>query len=154
MRKIKLLLLTVLLTSVLSMGVNAQENQIKVKDFRVGHTFIRSMAESTEDDPLAYISDFITDSGSYLSISSKTASTMTCDSLKLEINVQEKKNGSWKTVKTFTYTEYNTSLISKIPCYHGVNIGSEYRLKTYHYATVDGTNYMDINTSSSITAKE
>ncbi|WP_273326091.1 hypothetical protein [Vallitalea guaymasensis] len=152
MRKIKLLLLTVLLTSVLSMGVNAQENQIKVKDIRVGHTFLRSMAKP-KDDPLAYISDFITDSESCISISSSTSSTMTCDSLKLEINVQEKKDGSWDTVKTFTYTEYNTCMISKIPCYHEIKVGSEYRLKTYHYATVDGTNYLDVNTTASITVK-
>ncbi|MCT4685722.1 hypothetical protein [Vallitalea sp.] len=154
MRKIRLLLLTTLFTLVLSITVNAQEDQIKSKDIKVGNSIIRAMTVSSQDDPLAYTSDFITDSGSYLSISSSTGSTITCDSLKLEINVQEKKNGSWETVGTFTYTEYNTSIISKIPCYYGVTIGSEYRLKTYHYATVGGINYMEINTTSSIITEE
>jgi hypothetical protein len=151
MRKIKVLLLTVLLTSVLSIGVNAQQDNIQEKDIRVGNSTLRSMNKSSEDDPLAYISDFLTDSETSISISSSSSSTMKCDKLKLEINVQEMKNGSWKTVKTFTYEEDNTCMITHIPSYHDINIGSEYRLKKYHYSTVNGKNYMKINTTGSIT---
>ncbi|GKX28182.1 hypothetical protein SH1V18_06620 [Vallitalea longa] len=152
MRKIRLLVLTVLLTSILSIGVNAQEGPVETNEFKLGNTIYKAV-DSDEDDPLAYLSDSITDSDGYVSISSKTYSTMTCDSLKLVVNIQEKVNGSWKTVKTFEFIKYDTSRISKLETYDDINSGSQYRIKTFHHATVDDINYVDINTSSSITVK-
>lgn len=153
MRKIRLLVLTVLLTSILSIGVNAQGSPIPTNELKIGHTLYRAV-DSDEDDPLAYISDSITDGGGFVTISSKTYSTMTCDSLKLEVHIQEKVDGDWETVQKYKYSEYNTNRISKIKAYHDINIGSQYRIETIHRATVDGINYVKINTSSSILTEE
>ncbi|WP_113672259.1 hypothetical protein [Vallitalea guaymasensis] len=152
MRKIKLLLLTVLLTSVLSVGVNAQGDRMIVEESRIGNTLLRATLDSV-DDPLSYCTDSVSDSDGFLAIISSTFSNQTCDELKLTINVQEKVNGYWSTVKTYTYTESNTTYIDKNPTYQPTNSGSKYRVKTYHYATVDGENHVKINTSPEVTAK-
>ncbi|MCT4685826.1 hypothetical protein [Vallitalea sp.] len=152
MRKIKLLLLTVLLTSVLSVGVNAQGDRMIVEESRIGNTLLRATLDSV-DDPLSYCTDSVSETDGYLTILSSTFSNQTCDKLKLEINVQEKVNGYWSTIHTLTYTENNTDCIDKLTNYSPANSGSKYRLKTYHYATVDSENFVKVNISPEITAK-
>ncbi|QUH28651.1 hypothetical protein [Vallitalea guaymasensis] len=152
MRKIKLLLLTVLLTSVLSVGVNAQGDRMIVEESRIGNTLLRATLDSV-DDPLSYCTDSISSSSGYLVIDSNTFSNQTCDKLELQINLQENKNGSWSTIKTYSYTSYNTSSISKYPTYSSQTVGAKYRVKTYHYAEVDGETYVKIITSPEVTAK-
>ncbi|GMQ59409.1 hypothetical protein AN1V17_38060 [Vallitalea sediminicola] len=123
-----------------------------IEESRIGNTLLRATLDSV-DDPLSYCTDTISDSDGYIAMASSTHSIITCDELKLEINLQEKKNGYWSTIKTYTYTSSNTSSLSKYPSYSAQTTGANYRIKTYHYATVDGETSLKINTSPEITAK-
>lgn len=152
MRKMRVLLLTVLMLGLFSFGAYAQNNE-EVTEVTMGHMTIYPMTSSSAENPLDYMSDSIIASDSYLTITSKTFSTVTCDSLKLEINVEKYTNGYWTTVKTFTFTKSNSSYISEATTYSNISSNTKYRLTTYHYATLNGTTYMDINTSSTVTTK-
>lgn len=149
MKKIKLLVMAVLLTSVFSIGAYAQTDEVSNEDFKIGNTILNSMTRSSSD-PIIYVSNSISDSGSYIAMACQTFTSETCDNLKLSINIQKKVNGSWTTVSTKTYTEYNTDSIVKLPTYSGATSGYQYRLKTYHYATVNGSTYVEIGYSPEI----
>lgn len=151
MRKIKLLVLAVLLISVFSIGANAQSNEGSKETINIGNTILKPMLPSNTVRSISFISDNVSELNSSLSISSKTYANENCDNLKLSIYVQKKVNNSWTTLDTYTYTEYNTSSISKSFTYYNVSSGSTYRTKAYHYSTVNGSTTTEINYSSEIT---
>lgn len=149
MRKIRLLVLTVLLTSVLSLGVNAQSSTVSENVLKLGNTFLRSMTNT----PIAFISDNITDEGDYISTFCETYTAETCDRLELVIYIQEKQDGVWKTVKKSTHNANNATEIVRSPTYHIPLKGRKYRVKAYHYATLNDKTYLEINYTGEITYK-
>lgn len=153
MRKIRFIVLTVLLTSILSLGVNAQEDSKDLDNFKFGHTLYRSMSASKTDNPLAFLSDSITDGGGYLCVCCSTYSTMECDELELNIEIQKLVGDYWKTVETYNVSKENTQIFTHIDTLYDVEIGAKYRLQTMHLAKVNNITYTDMITSSTIVAE-
>lgn len=150
MRKMRVVVLTVLMLGIFSIGAYAQTNE-DAPEVKMDHMTIYPMTSSSAENPLDFISDSIIDSGDYLTITSMTVSDVTCENLKLVINVQKYSNGSWSTVKTFTFSKDNTFYINEATTYSDISSNTKYRLTTYHYATLDSKTYMDINYSAIIT---
>ncbi|MCT4543431.1 MAG: hypothetical protein N4A63_07800 [Vallitalea sp.] len=150
MKKLKLLTLTLLLTCVFSIGVNAQTNDRIQKEYTLGNTIINS-TRSTEDDPLSYMNDTLSKTDDYLLIYCNTVSIYTCDSIELSIYLQKKVNGYWSTVKTYNCSNSNQSSLSITKQYRNYSSNSEYRLKVYHYATYNDKTYIQSSTTSTLT---
>ncbi|MCT4599225.1 MAG: hypothetical protein N4A50_15255 [Vallitalea sp.] len=149
MKKIKLLVLAVLLTSVFSMGTYAQNNE-RGKEFNVGNTIIRPMRPySRSDRKIAITTNTLGEKDGNLSINTSTYAHNVCDKLKVSIYLQKKINNYWSSIKTYTYSEYNSSILDVYYTYSNASSGS-YRLKVYHYATLDGETDVETNYTSEI----
>ncbi len=149
MRKMRVLLLTVLMLGLFSFGAYAQNSgDTLVEEFRSGTTLFRSVTST--DDLIPFISDNITNMGSYLSLTTSSYASQTCDTLKTNIYVQKLVNGTWTDVQTYTFTEYNTSSMTKVVSHYGINSNDTYRAIFNHYATDDGVTHMKQHISSGV----
>lgn len=149
MRKIKLLVLTVLLTSVFSMGTYAQNDE-RGKEFNIGNTIIRPMRPYySSERQIAITTNTLGEKDGNILIESTTFAYNQCEKLRISIHLQKKINNYWSTIKSFSYTENNTSSMLKNFLYSSPGSGS-YRIKAYHYATLDGETSVETNYSSSL----
>lgn len=139
MRKLRLLLLAVTMISVLGMGAHAKSNtETVVDEYSYDHMFFRAVNSSS--DLIPYINNSFNHQGSYLSISTYTRASQTCDTLKVDIQIQKLVNGTWVnegSVKTFSKS--NASSLSDGFTYYGASSSYTYRAQFIHYAYVDGS---------------
>ena len=72
-----------------------------------------------------------------------------CDTLKLEINIQQLKNGNWVNIKNYSSTASNASLLTKSYNYT-VSKGYYYRVMAGCVATKGGTTETQIPITNGI----
>ncbi len=98
----RVLLLTVLLLGLFSFGAYAQNSgDTLVEEFRSGTTLFRSVTST--DDLIPFISDNITNMGSYLSLTTSSYASQTCDTLKTNIYVQKLVNEHGQSSNLYFY---------------------------------------------------
>ncbi|QUI21660.1 hypothetical protein HZI73_04840 [Vallitalea pronyensis] len=137
----RVVVLTVLMLSIFSIGAYAQTNEdTVVEEYRTGTILFRSVNSS--DDLLPLIIDNITEKPTYISLTTSSYASQTVDELKTDIYVQKLVNGNWVELKKYTFTEYNTSSMTKIVSHYGIDSSDTHRAIFNHYATHEGVTHM------------